>query len=901
MEVSFYEKIIKNLADSNCCSDAFYRMSKSSERQRGGDESTNEKKGTISGGTLKGKTWLYDDSSSGTSKPEEKPAESNEGGSGENSSEGGSGSSSGSESGSSSNTETTPESESGSSGSAYTTVNKLYIHFDDTENIAWFGSVSWQESAGQLTGDITYTPKYRGPYTADTKDGSISFAFDLQQVTINDSQSTSNNNSSFSSSTYWKPVDYEDGAFDPYAPYNPYEPATPYEPYNPGNENTEPTQEGTDPSNTGSEPAAQTQTPISTTIFWGKDALTQSSIRKSLNGGEESYGLFDNNYKTSKMWDDFGYTASDKKLYFQAEYKDAGYDAWTKWTWEKPTVTLDDAKLEGSSVDTKDLKGKIYIKDKKENESNYSYIVFGNTYGYIAIGTDGIKIDESGNSYKDNFRGSAKASSIYVVSNGYVIVDGKQKFKISDDEKTLADDYKLTETKIYGSTEKFPSLKIGTLSDTTDYLADKDWCFQEASYISDDGKTELRFVNDSEVYYYRYFTSNNTYGSVCSRILPDGFYNGSTFIPVTSDSSDKSITIYGTKLKFKIRPTYSLKADTADNLKITELVLPAVWQENSRKYNKNVFQEMSAKIDENAKTITLDALTADDYKEVFFNYKLGTDESELYVNDALVKNAYNNYKDKYDYSIWYIGHDSNGNLYWFDENNEYKQNFERSSVTWSNFTAIANDDYVQIAPDEYYPKKGGQNLYMPDGSQMTYKQYKAYLASALEVETPEKAKHSNEAYYSARMVIGETDTSDSYFNGYDLIDGTKLTVKKGDLSKTYTVKIGILTKYTITFVQPTSESYFAAYTGQGLFYNYYPYTSNTVYTYTKEYGLKTKINDPIANYIKDSTLRNFYDWNTAEDGSGTWFKDFETPFEAGAHTEDISFYPIWKSQVPSSN
>lgn len=819
----------------------------------GGSSYDPEEKSSMEGGDLKGRTWLYESSYSGTDKPAQSSSSDSDNNSGSDDDEeddngkGGSGDSS---------EDNSNESNAGSSGSASAKVTKLYVHFDAEKDIAWFGTVEWTESAGDIDqSSIKITPKYRGPYTADEEAENISFAFDMKKVEIKDSTtSSSTNNSSNSNNSgypyalsarnYWRAADYENGNFekgledgtygyDPYGknqngfdPYgeNGYNSENGFG-YGDGTDGTE-SGDGTEGTGNGSGTAAQT----SSDEFWARTASTKADIRKSLNGGDESYGLFDKDYKTSKQWDKFYYDASKARLILQADYKDAGYDAWSKWVWEEPPVDLDIKKLEGPSVETKDtFKSKVYVKapDANAKETNYSYIVFSDKYednaGYFGLGTDGIKLGESAGSYKGSYRGSAKASAMYVISNGYVVVDAKSKYKIDSTNNKLIDgdkEYKLeADAKIYGSNAKYPSVTNADVRSKSDFQKDKDWCFQEATFSNENG-IELRFIKDKDGDYYRFIDGYTSAGQACTRFLPDGFYKGSEFVAITFDADKQQISynngIKDIELKFANRPTYDRNAAKAEDLTIESFIIPHSWTRSvkdgystikyyfnqefnysTKKATKDVPNNINAVIDNSAKTITINA-TQDLPDTVHVVYQLGTDGSELYIGDRAIPNHYNEFTTKYDYSVWYIGHDSDGNLYWFNECDEYKGQVN-CSATWSRIETLMSQSYT-IYDDKTLKNQIGIKL--PNGEYMTYTAFKSYYAKALLVDKPAEATQSTgntgydgykEIYAAPRYAFGatydQTKDESTYNNGIELKDGTILTVKKGDLKKDYTVKV----------------------------------------------------------------------------------------------------------------
>lgn len=814
-----------------------------------------EEKSSMEGGDLKGRTWLYDASYSGTDKPAQSSSSDSDNNSGsddeeEEEEDDNNGSENESE-------ENTNESNEGGSGSASAKVTKLYVHFDAEKDIAWFGTVEWTESAGDIDqSSIKITPKYRGPYTADEEAENISFAFDMKKVEIKDSTtSSSTNNSSNSNNSgysyalsarnYWRAADYENGNFekgleDGTYGYDPYGNQNGFDPYGENGYNSEngfgygdgtdgtESGDGTEGTGNGSETAAQTYSDD----FWARAASTKADIRKSLNGGDESYGLFDKDYKTSKKWDKFYYDASKARLILQADYKDAGYDAWSKWVWEEPPVDLDDKKLEGPTVETKDtFKGKVYVKDPDANakETNYSYIVFSDKYednaGYLGIGTDGVKLGESAGSYKGSYRGSAKATSMYVISSGYVVVDAKSKFKIDSTNNKLVDvekEYKLAaDAKIYGSNAKYPSVTNADVRSKSDFQKDKDWCFQEATF-SDGNGTELRFIKDKDGDYYRYIDGFDSSGEACTRFLPDGFYKGSNFVEVKADAEKGTITFSlngykDTVLTFANRPTYNKNAEKADDLTIESFIIPQWWYENT---NKNYFNReydfrnnisadvpktINAVINETDKTITINA-TEKLPNYVHVVYQLGTDGSELYMGDDKVTNHYNEFSTKYDYSVWYIGHDSNGKLYWYNECDEYKGEVT-CSINWDQIVSYLSNN--SIYDNSTLNSKVGIKL--PNGEAMTWNEFKKYYNNAVSVDTPAEASQgtgnnskgydgydgydgTKEIYAAPRYAFGSTydqlGKTEYYSNkGIKLEDGTILTVKKGDLKKDYTVKV----------------------------------------------------------------------------------------------------------------
>lgn len=873
-----------------------------------GSSANNESTESISGGTLAGLTWFYDDCYEHTDKPAT-PAPDTGSGGGNTSQDPGAGDPGVSDPGTGNAGSGSGNAGGNGSASSTTSVEYIYVHFDNNNN-TWFGTVKWTETdnGGNITKSaITYTPQYRGTYEANTGDGTIKFGYNLERVKIEDPQ-TSNN---MVMTPTWSDYDYETGRFAKLmniygGDFGGFGGDSSWPEYNPeggytGSDGFEDEgSDGSNGSNSGANGNGNSAVPAEP-YYWAKDANTASKAKEDV----LEYGLRD---AKKSSWNKYGYTATTARLFFQGEYSDSGYSAWSKWVWIQPTRDVEVAKLEGPSVETKDLKNKVFIKDPANNESNYSYVAF-NDKGYLASGTDGLKIGEDGKSYKGNYRGMAKYSQEYIVSNGHVVVGKTIKYKLSDDLKTLATDYKLVEnTKIYGCTDVYPGIDVDGVSDKNTYIEDKDWCFQEATFVSDDGKTELRFVNDSEVNYYRYFEPFNTNGSVATRFLPDGFYIGPTFYNVESDGKGtitigKTSTSDGVKLKFVERPTYSVKVNSAADLKLESFFVPQSFVDNSNQYSRETLNAAYARdtkgvIDESAKTVTLDVIdTVTDYQlsKTVFTYKIPTDGVEVYVvngtDEEKVKNTYNSYSNKYDYSLWYIGHDSNGKLYWFDENDNYKGRVKidgGNELTWGQLNSSENV-YNSSGIATYrrsYMATSSSAILMPDDSKMTWSNCTTYKNTASLVETPSESTggngggyddydYSDYPYYSARLVNGDTGT-----NYYNIKEDTKIKLVSGTVTKEYTVKLNKLKSYKVTFTYKLPTGFSGWYT---------PITCPTYY-YTKEYGAPE--NTIVAPTVTGSLKTRLKEWNSKEDGTGISFDKLE--IKAGETAEDFLFYAIWK-------
>ncbi len=366
----------------------------------------------------------------------------------------------------------------------------------------------------------------------------------------------------------------------------------------------------------------------------------------------KAYGLNDEFASFKESY----YTAKDNylKLTYMSDDTRRGLNGKTDWTatevytWDEIQQNAEMSGPEFYSQIRKALASKKYI-SYNTSSKKYSYVNFGTDESLktaaieMTEDSNGKKYfteievkNESKNPYLTDTNDELAGTDYYfaVTDKNFYYNNTKYDITFTKDDKTeftlskSGNKIEFFQGKIYGKHfDPYPTVAYGSFSSKADFIEDKEWCYQEATFISsDDQIISLEYTNEGT--YLLVFEDDSC---IVKSILPTYFTTEDWNAQITKwnvkwpkGTNGKNIQISnGTKtynLKFFARPTYETTIKTKDDLKLSYLYA-------SPKENQGLEINSIGKIDHTKNEVVLNLPSNKVAQNLIFNW--GVDSSEI--------------------------------------------------------------------------------------------------------------------------------------------------------------------------------------------------------------------------------------------------------------------------------